>query len=91
VTQSTTPGRQTGTSSTNGTASSENPGSGGYEGEDLVCHTCGCEIMVKHWGDPKAHAQTGVFLCHCGTTMEPEHGGQTGQDARPKTTGGHAL
>jgi hypothetical protein len=48
--------------------------SGGYEGEDFICHTCGCEIMVKHWGDPRSHTQAGVFLCHCGTPLEPEHG-----------------
>lgn len=52
---------------------------GAYVGKDFVCHTCGCEIMVKHWGDPEAHAQTGVFLCHCGTTMEPERKGEGGQ------------
>lgn len=54
------------------TSSSERSGS--YVGKDFVCHTCGCEIMVKHWGDPESHAQTGVFLCHCGSTMEPEAG-----------------
>ena len=57
------------------TSTSPGPGrSGGYEGEDFICHTCGCEIMVKHWGDPRSHTQAGVFLCHCGTPMEPEHG-----------------
>lgn len=45
-------------------------------GEDFVCRTCGCEVMVKHWGDPVVHAQIGTFLCHCGTAMQPEHGGR---------------
>jgi hypothetical protein len=52
---------------------------GSYVGKDFVCHTCGCEIMVKHWGDPEGHAQSGVFLCHCGTTMEPERKGDGGE------------
>lgn len=55
-----------------GTSSSERTG------EDFVCSTCGCEVMVKHWGDPQVHAQIGTFLCHCGTAMQPEHGSRHG-------------
>lgn len=50
----------------------------GYAGEDFVCRTCGCEVMVKHWGEPRSHADSGTFACHCGQQMEPEHPGQRG-------------
>lgn len=52
----------------------------GYRGEDFVCRNCGCEIMVKHWGEPRSHADGGTFTCHCGKQMEPEHPGQTRAD-----------
>ncbi len=51
----------------------------GYAGEDFVCRYCACEIMVKHWGEPKSHADQGAFVCHCGHQMEPEHTRQSGQ------------
>ena len=51
----------------------------GNAGDDFVCRTCGCEVMVKHWGTPLSHADSGVFVCHCGQRMEPEHPGRAGQ------------
>ena len=53
---------------------------GAHEGEDFVCNLCGCEVMVKHWGEPRAHAEMGVFVCHCGATMQHEQPGS--QEAR---------
>ena len=51
----------------------------GHPGEDFVCRHCACEIMVKHWGEPRSHADSGAFACHCGRQMEPEHTRQRGQ------------
>ena len=44
-----------------------------HDGEDFVCPTCGCEIMLKHHGDPARMPQMGPFTCCCGTEMRPEH------------------
>ena len=30
---------------------------GQHEGTDYVCDNCGCEIMVKHTGDPWGHGE----------------------------------
>jgi hypothetical protein len=45
------------------------------DGEDFVCPNCGCEIMLKHHGDPARMPNMGPFTCCCGTPMEPEHPG----------------
>lgn len=55
---------------------------GGSPGEDLVCRSCGCEVMVKHWGEPRSSADSGTFTCHCGQRMEPEHPSQGGEPRR---------
>jgi hypothetical protein len=44
------------------------------DGEDFVCPNCGCEIMLKHHGDPAKMPNMGPFTCCCGTEMAPEHG-----------------
>jgi len=43
------------------------------DGEDFVCPNCGCEIMLKHHGDPAKMPEMGAFRCCCGTAMHPEH------------------
>jgi hypothetical protein len=43
------------------------------DGDDFVCPNCGCEIMLKHHGDPRKMGQMGPFTCCCGTPMEFEH------------------
>lgn len=43
------------------------------EGDDFVCPNCGCEIMLKHHGDPAKMPNMRPFTCCCGTQMEPEH------------------
>ena len=45
-----------------------------HDGEDFVCPTCNCEIMLKHHGDPAKMPKMGPFTCCCGTEMVPEHG-----------------
>lgn len=44
------------------------------EGDDFVCPNCGCEIMLKHHGDPAKMQNMTMFTCCCGHTMEFEHG-----------------
>lgn len=44
-----------------------------YEGTDYVCPNCGCEIMVKHSGDPSKMQGDGGYTCRCGTRMQMEH------------------
>lgn len=51
------------------------------EGDDFVCPHCGCEIMLKHHGDPAKMANMRPFTCCCGTQMEPEHREGTGRGA----------
>jgi hypothetical protein len=41
--------------------------------EDWTCSVCGCEIMVKHAGDPARMAPGSAYTCRCGTRMELEH------------------
>ena len=41
--------------------------------EDWVCSYCGCEIMVKHHGDPAKMGRESVYTCRCGTRMDLEH------------------
>ncbi len=53
-----------------------------YEGRDFGCHTCGCVITVKHWGDASGGEPAGVFLCHCGTILEPEGSSEPDVEAR---------
>ncbi len=43
------------------------------DGDDFVCPNCGCEIMLKHHGDPARMPNMRPFTCCCGTPMEPEH------------------
>ena len=43
------------------------------DGEDFVCSNCGCEIMLKHHGDPAKMPNMRPFTCCCGTSMQPEH------------------
>lgn len=43
------------------------------EGDDFVCPTCGCEIRLRHHGDPARMPQMRPFTCCCGTRMEKEH------------------
>ena len=45
------------------------------DGEDFVCPNCGCEIMLKHHGDPAKMPEMRPFTCCCGTPMEPERDG----------------
>jgi hypothetical protein len=49
------------------------------DGEDFVCPNCGCEIMLKHHGDPARMPNMGPFTCCCGTQMQPEHPERAGQ------------
>lgn len=45
-----------------------------HDGEDFVCPSCRCEIMVKHAGDPsRMPNMQPAFTCCCGTRMVPEH------------------
>ena len=57
----------------------QDPGSGGrpgclqmQEGDDFLCPNCGCEIRLRHHGDPAKMKQMDVFVCCCGTRMEKE-------------------
>ncbi len=43
------------------------------DGDDFVCPNCGCEIMLKHHGDPARMPQMQLFTCCCGTPMQFEH------------------
>jgi hypothetical protein len=43
------------------------------DGDDFVCPNCGCEIMLKHPGDPAKMQDMRPFTCCCGTQMQPEH------------------
>jgi hypothetical protein len=45
------------------------------EGEDWVCPNCGCEIRVRHAGDPSRMQRTQPVTCCCGTPMEHEQRG----------------
>jgi hypothetical protein len=45
------------------------------EGDDFVCPNCGCEIRLRHHGDPAKMQQMTTFTCCCGTPMEKEHRG----------------
>ena len=49
-----------------------------HDGDDFVCPNCGCEIMLKHHGDPAKMPNMQPFTCCCGTTMQPEHPGGQG-------------
>jgi hypothetical protein len=41
-------------------------------GDDFVCPNCGCEIRLRHHGDPAKMRQMTNFTCCCGTRMEKE-------------------
>jgi hypothetical protein len=45
------------------------------EGEDWVCPNCGCEVRVRHAGDPERMQRTQPITCCCGTPMQEEHHG----------------
>jgi hypothetical protein len=49
------------------------------DGEDFICSNCGCEIMLKHHGDPARMPNMRPFTCCCGTEMRPEHPERAGQ------------
>jgi hypothetical protein len=49
------------------------------DGEDFVCPTCGCEITIKHHGDPAKLSNSSTFTCACGTSMRVEHPEHAGQ------------
>jgi hypothetical protein len=53
------------------------------EGDDFVCSNCGCEIRLRHHGDPAKMQPMRPFTCCCGTAMDPEHdqAGQEGVEA----------
>jgi hypothetical protein len=42
------------------------------EGDDWVCPNCGCEIRLRHHGDPAKMQRMTDFTCCCGTRMEKE-------------------
>ena len=42
------------------------------DGDDFVCPNCGCEIRLRHHGDPTKMRQMTNFTCCCGTRMEKE-------------------
>ena len=42
------------------------------EGDDWVCSNCGCEIRLRHHGDPAKMQQMTDFTCCCGTKMHKE-------------------
>jgi predicted RNA-binding Zn-ribbon protein involved in translation (DUF1610 family) len=44
------------------------------EGEDYTCPNCGCEIRVRHAGDPSRAEARDPFTCWCGTPMQQERG-----------------
>lgn len=70
-----------------GSMSAGRTSAGGTRGADLVGRNCGCEVMVKHWGKPTSHADSGDLVCHCGQRMEPEHPGRGGQATAPQGEG----
>jgi hypothetical protein len=43
------------------------------EGDDFVCSNCGCEIRLRHHGDPARMQSMQPFTCCCGTRMDPEN------------------
>jgi hypothetical protein len=45
------------------------------EGDDFTCPNCGCEIRLRHHGDPQRMQQMRPFTCCCGTPMQKEQGG----------------
>ena len=57
-----------------GSMSAGRTSASGTRGEDFVCRNCGCEVMVKHWGKPTSHADSGDFVCHCGAGEAPGMG-----------------
>jgi len=42
------------------------------DGDDFVCPNCGCEIRLRHHGDPAKMQRMTTFTCCCGTPMEKE-------------------
>ena len=42
------------------------------EGDDFVCPNCGCEIRLRHHGDPEKMQRMDAFTCCCGTRMQKE-------------------
>ena len=42
------------------------------DGDDFVCPNCGCEIRLRHHGDPARMSRMVPFTCCCGTQMEKE-------------------
>lgn len=57
------------------TPTSDTPTTGSMqmqEGDDFVCSNCGCEIRLRHSGDPAKMQQMRPFTCCCGTQMDKE-------------------
>ncbi|HEX5589724.1 MAG TPA: hypothetical protein VFX65_05500 [Candidatus Limnocylindrales bacterium] len=42
------------------------------EGDDFVCPNCGCEIRLRHHGNPERMHQMRPFTCCCGSPMTKE-------------------
>lgn len=40
------------------------------EAESWTCQFCGCEIAVRHGGDPDRWSPGATFTCRCGTRMD---------------------
>jgi len=43
-----------------------------HDGDDFVCPNCGCEIRLRHHGDPSRMQRMTAFTCCCGTPMQKE-------------------
>lgn len=41
-------------------------------GDDYICPNCGCEIHVRHRGEPDRVERPRPFTCYCGTEMLKE-------------------
>ncbi len=45
------------------------------DGDDFGCPDCGCEIRLRHHGDPARMQRMGPFTCCCGNEMRKEAAG----------------
>ena len=57
---------------TDPTAPTRIPTESMQEGDDFFCSNCGCEIRLRHHGDPAKMENMGPFICPCGTPMTKE-------------------
>jgi hypothetical protein len=44
-----------------------------HDGDEFVCPNCGCNLTLKHHGDPAKVQEMRPFTCCCGTAMHSEH------------------